>query len=89
MPRTGKEFQWTDDEAELLLTVTHEYKVTKSAENVDWESVRSKYDGILALMHEVLACSPEEARENDKDYPHDKSAITKPILTTKLKCIRL
>lgn len=24
-----KEFQWTDDEVELLLNVTNEYKVTK------------------------------------------------------------
>lgn len=40
-------------------------------------------------MHEALACSPEEARESGKDYTHDESAITKPILTTKLKSIRL
>ena len=90
MPKTtGKEFQWTDDEAELLLTVTHDYKVQKSSENVDWESVKSKYDDILTLMRDVLPASPEEARESCKDYPHDKSAITKPILSTKLKNIRL
>ena len=45
--RTGKEFQWTDDEAELLLSVAYEYKVKQSAECVDWESVKSKYDDIL------------------------------------------
>ena len=34
-----KEFQWTDDEVELLLSVTYEYKVKNSAESIDWESV--------------------------------------------------
>ena len=32
-------FTWTDDEVELLLKVTNEYKVSKTAEGVDWESV--------------------------------------------------
>ena len=32
-------FVWTDDEVELLLRITNEYKVAKNAENVDWESV--------------------------------------------------
>jgi len=83
-----KDFQWTDDEAELLLSVTHEYKVKKSVEEcVDWESVKSKYDDILALFHEALPSSPEESA--GKDYPHEKSEITKGILTTKLKNVRL
>ena len=29
--KAGKDFQWTDDEAELLLTVTYDYKVKKVA----------------------------------------------------------
>ena len=33
-------FSWTDDEVELLLKVTNEYKVSKTADNVDWESVQ-------------------------------------------------
>ena len=32
LKRTGKGFQWTDDEAELLLSCMYEYKVKKSAE---------------------------------------------------------
>ena len=38
-----KEFVWSDDEAELLLNVSIEYKVVKAAESIDWESVKSKY----------------------------------------------
>ena len=35
-------FTWTDvDEVELLLKVANEYKVQKSTESVDWESVQS------------------------------------------------
>ena len=41
---------WTDAEAELLLNVTHDYKVKKMLENVDWESFKEKYDYILVLM---------------------------------------
>ena len=41
LKKTAKpEFQWTDDEAELLLRITHEYKVKKRAEGIDWGSVR-------------------------------------------------
>ena len=53
----GKDiFKWTDDEAELLLKVTRDYKASKAAEGVDWESVQSKYADILELM---LAQYPE------------------------------
>jgi len=46
-------FAWTDDEAELLLKVTLN---DKSLENVEWESVRSKYDNIHDhFVSELLA----------------------------------
>ena len=44
--------------AELLLKVTHEYKVLKSVEGVDWESAQSKYSDILMAE---LPASCEEA----------------------------
>ena len=87
--KNGKEFQWTDDEADLLLNVTYEYKVKKSAESVDWESVRSKYDDIFTLMQEHLPDTVEEEGGNGKDYPHSKQDLTKAIVSTKLKNIRL
>ena len=41
---TKKEaFIWTDDEVQLVLTVTNEYKVAKSFESIDWESIQSKW----------------------------------------------
>jgi len=45
-------FVWTDDEVELLLRITNEYKVAKSAENLDWESVHQKYKEILERFKE-------------------------------------
>ena len=43
-------FVWTDDEVELLLKVTIEYKVSKTSENVNWESYQTKNSNILDLF---------------------------------------
>ena len=40
-------FVWTDDEVQLLLEVTNDYKVSTAAKNIDWESCQSKYTDIL------------------------------------------
>ena len=53
--RRGKQqdfFQWSNDEGELLLTLTYEYKVKHSCEYTDWEKVKTKYADILALFRE-------------------------------------
>ncbi len=40
MARKSKDvFVWTDDEVELLLTVTNDYKAAMAAENVNWGHV--------------------------------------------------
>ena len=57
-------FIWMDDEIELLLLkVTHEFKVKKAAESVDWESVRSKYDDIWKEFKLQMPSSPEQTRK--------------------------
>ncbi len=86
--KPGKEYKWTDDEAELLLSVANDYKVTKAAESVDWESVKNKYGNILVLMQAELPCTIEDARRINKDYTHTRGDITKQIITTKLKAVR-
>ena len=63
---------WTDDEVELLLKVTNEYKVNKMMGNTDWESCQSKYSDILERLLEQYPSTPEEAEEVGKDYPHKK-----------------
>ncbi len=80
-----KEFVWTDDESELLLNVANEYKVVKAAESVDWESIKSKYEDITERF---IAGLPDEP-VFQRDYPHSKDSITKQIVASKLKSIRL
>lgn len=80
-------FIWTDDEVELLLKVTMEYKAAKTMENVDWESCQTKYSDILNLFLEQYP-SPENASSIGKEYPHKQGELSKPTLTSKLKTIR-
>ena len=86
--KNAPDFKWTDDEAELLLNVTHSYKVKKISENIDWESVKTKYDDILALMKDELPATADETKELAKEYPHTKDDLTKKVLSAKLKSIR-
>uniref|UniRef100_A0A1X7VSV0 Myb/SANT-like domain-containing protein n=1 Tax=Amphimedon queenslandica TaxID=400682 RepID=A0A1X7VSV0_AMPQE len=88
--RIGKHFKWTDDECELMLSVTRDYKVQQMAVNVDWESMKTKYGDILAMMPTELPVNAPTTRSQPitgKDYPHAKSELTKAI-TTKLKAVR-
>ena len=82
-------FVWSDDEVQLPLEVTNDYKVSKAAKNIDWDSCQSKYTDILELYREHYPSSQEESAEIEKEYPHKKEEITKAILTSKLKNIRL
>ena len=79
-----KEFIWTDDEAELLLNVANDFKVSKAAESVDWESVKSKYSDIRDLLVDAL---PDEIAPGS--FPHKKEEITKQVVTSNLKVIIL
>jgi len=40
-------YKWMDDEAELLLMVTKEYKVEQITKSIDWESCVDRYGEIL------------------------------------------
>ena len=79
-------FLWTDNEVELLLRITLDYKTKKAMETIDWKSSVTKYGDILkGLVAEYPASvcgSPEE-----KDFPQKIEEITKIGLTTKLKAI--
>ena len=61
---------------ELLLKVTHGYKVKKAGENVDWELVRLKYSDIWEQLEWQLPSDSEKAMEMGKDFPHKKQALT-------------
>ena len=58
-----KGFVWTDDEVELLLNATHDYKVRHLVEGTCWESVHLKYADILELFINDLIETEEEVRK--------------------------
>ena len=79
-----KDFKWSDDEVELLLNVSIDYKVAQAAESVDWESVKSKYKDILQLYVDALPADGTTF----KSYPHKKDEIKLLAISSKLKAIR-
>lgn len=83
-----KEFCWSDDEVELLLTVTHQYKIQCISAGTAWESSKTKYTNILDLFKAELPASEEEAKDLVKDYPHLREEVSKDILASKLKAMR-
>ena len=56
-----EDFVWSDDEAELLLNVTHDYKIQNLVNAMCWEFVKSKYADMLELLGKELPASEEEA----------------------------
>ncbi|KAK2549942.1 hypothetical protein P5673_029547 [Acropora cervicornis] len=57
-------------------------------ENIDWKSCRSKYVDFLDKYKEVYPTA-EDAEKLGKDFPHNKEDITKLIVTSKLKSVRV
>jgi hypothetical protein len=45
-------FAWSDDDIEVMIQASIDYKSKKEYEGLDWESVRTKYDDISKLMAE-------------------------------------
>ncbi|XP_063078122.1 uncharacterized protein LOC134468010 [Engraulis encrasicolus] len=87
MSNVRMNFVWTDDEVELLLNVTLDFKTSKAAQGVDFELVHTKYGDIMDLFLENYP-SPEDASASGKEFPHQTKEITKGILTAKVKAIR-
>ena len=90
-----KDFQWTDDESELLLNIIYNHKATKALNNVDWESVKNKCEEILECLRVELPDEPPSAAVKEqikhgltRNYPHAKEEVIKQIVTTKLKALR-
>ena len=89
--RQVKSYLWSNDEVELLLNITNEYKVKKVANAVDWEYVKNKNSDILELLKDTFSDDEETQERNilSKDLPHKKDEIMKQVLTSKLKAIHL
>lgn len=74
---------WTDDEVELLLRVTLDYKRQRWEQGEDWEACPSKYSDIMDAFQDQYPRPP-----TDLDFPHHVTAITKAQVTAKVKNIR-
>lgn len=61
--------------------------VSKAAESVDWESVKSKYSDVHDLF--VAALPDDDSGDMMRSYPHKKEEITKQVVVSKLKTIRI
>eukprot|EP00794_Sanderia_malayensis_P020624 gene20624-22659_t len=81
-------FVWTDEETALLLQIIIDYKASKTALGLDWETIKSKYEEILELFHTRY---PKEGADFSKEqYRHisDPTVITKDKIVSKIKRIR-
>ena len=74
---------WTDGEIELLLEITLDYKNEKSAERLEWDGIRNRYDDITERFQKAY----EKKAPNDPNFPHvsDFSMFTKAIVIAKTK----
>ena len=80
------EFQWTDDETQLLLEATQNLKVEEDYNGLNWEAKRNKFDRIRALIIENY---PEDGDpEKYPNYDIIEAVITKQRVYAKLKKIR-
>lgn len=82
-----KNFVWSDEEVELLLQITLDYKTTKAQQGVDWESCQSKYTDIWAAFIEQYP-TPPEGQPRGTAYPHSTDEVIKTQISSKLKAIR-
>ena len=84
--KNGKasDFNWTDDEIQLLLEVCFDFKAESDYEGVNWESKRTKYEQIKSKFCEQY---PEV---EDEKFPRckDLDSITKERVSAKLKLIK-
>ena len=68
-------FVWEDEEVELLLSSTLEYKTGKTLKGVNWESVKSKYQDIVDIYRDNLPTDANDDGEGDPTQARNKPPI--------------
>ena len=74
-------FSWSDDEIQLLLIITLDFKSRCGFKGMNWESKISKYERIFELMMKQYPMTVSENYQN-------KNLLNKVCITAKLKSIR-
>lgn len=83
--KSKKEYIQTDDKAQLLLEVAHDYKPKHLSEGTCWESVKTKYADIQELFRKELLEDAEQAQCLGKDYLHKPDEKTSKIKAIRIK----
>ena len=55
-----KNFIWSDEEINLLLHIVIDYKAGTAREEVDWETVRTKYGDVTKMFLEKYSDNEKE-----------------------------
>ena len=76
--KDSKNMVWTDDEVQLLLETVISFKSKKSYEDIDWESIKEKYE---LIKNDFLASFPSE----NKPGFHGKLLFTREKIAAKIK----
>lgn len=77
-----KNFMRTEVEINLLLDVFLDYRVGKAGEEVDWQTVRSKYEDITKVFLEKY---PDNDEENFPRGDEAAGSLNKDRIRNKLK----
>ena len=54
--KSGNIFSWTNDKIELSLGMVGNFKSDKQGEQIDWESVKTKYEDICSVFFRQIPC---------------------------------
>ena len=77
-----KNFMRTEVEINLLLDVVLDYRVGKAGQEVDWQTVRSKYEDITKVFLEKY---PDNDEENFLRGAEAAGSLNKDRIRNKLK----
>ena len=84
-------FLLTDSEVEFAIYLSNKRvqggEITRRYR--DWESISSKYGDILELYKQQYPAIEDESSTPAEDFPQNVEEVSKQILSTKLKNIRL
>ena len=87
--KADKNFTWTDEETALLLQVIIDYKSSKAALGLDWESVKSKYEDVCERLQSRYP--KENSGVDEQEYPNcsNPSVISRDKIIPKIKRIKM
>ena len=81
---TKREFNWTEEEISLLLHTIIDYKGTKMAQGIDWETVKTKQEEITEQFHLNY---PKEGSDVNTKYKATNAQACISLFPPFLRCV--